>query len=123
MLIAATAAVCSFVATPALAGGAGPSGSYEDGSNAVTCNGYPNEPTRLDPEVRSDGVNVHGNTGSTYAGTGGVEACGDNGGSWRGRVIVSSSGSITYDGATWGGDPVAEDNGCGSVSLAGVADC
>lgn len=48
LLLPIAAAVASIaLAGPALAGGTGPSGSSEDDTNQVTCNGYPNEPTRL----------------------------------------------------------------------------
>jgi hypothetical protein len=107
-------------AGPALAKGYGPSGSSEDDRyNSVSCNNYPNDPTRVDVEQKNGGVNVHGNTGTTYVGTGGVEACGDNGNSWRGRVIVTPNG-VKYDGATWSNDPTPADNGCVEATKAGV---
>lgn len=123
MLVATAAVAASALTAPAFAYGPGPSGSSENGSNNVSCNSYPNEPTRLDVENRPNGVNVHGNTGTTYAGTDGAEACGDNGNSWRGRVIVSSDGSVTYDGASWAGDPLPDDNGCGTISVGGLTYC
>lgn len=123
LLVVLAVVVAGAGAAPAFASGTGPSGSSEDDTNTVTCNAYANEPTRLDVEQQPSGVAVHGNTGTTYAGTNGVEACGDNGGSWRGRAYVTSSGAVVYDGATWGADPVAEDNGCTIVTSSGPSAC
>lgn len=121
-LLSIAAIAAMGIAAPASAGGTGPSGSSEDDTNTVTCNSYPNEPTRLDVENRGDGVAVHGNTGTVYAGTNGAEACGDNGNSWRGRVYATPSG-VTYDGATWAADPQTWDNGCTTAGPGGVTDC
>ena len=116
----AVVAIATLVAAgPTVAAGPGPSGSAEDGGNSVTCNSYPNAPDRVDLEPRSDGLGVHGNTGTVYAGAQGVEACGDNGSAWRGRVFVDGNGA-TYDGATWAGDPNGADNGCVSVGAGGL---
>lgn len=128
--IAVTSAVLALLAAAQMAGagsvaasGTGPSGSSEDGSGHVTCNSYPNAPDRVDVEQKPDGVAVHGNTGTTYAGTNGAEACGDNGNSWRGRAYADGNG-VTYDGATWAADPTAADNGCVSAGPDGVnANC
>ena len=121
-IISSAALAAVALASPALAGGTGPSGSSEDDANQVTCNGYPNEPTRADVEQKPGGVAVHGNTGTVYAGTNGAEACGDNGGSWRGRAYVTPSGA-TYDGATWASDPQGADNLCVSATTSGLAYC
>lgn len=118
-VLLASAFVAVLLGGPAVASGTGPVGSTEDGGNTVTCNSYPNAPDRVDVESRPEGVAVHGNTGSTYAGTNGVEACGDNGGSWRGRAYADGGG-VTYDGATWNSDPSSADNGCVSVGPGGA---
>lgn len=120
VLAALGAATLCTTAVPALADG--PSGSREGSNNQVTCDDHHRDPSSANVVQRNGGVVVQGNTGTTYTGTRGVEACGDNGGSWRGRAIVTTDqgGYVAYDGAVVPGHPTTEDDGCYRVGVSGV---